>query len=96
MTWHLLVTVFTTCPSFKRAGAICVRKSIASLFGHLDPLREKLILIPFVAVLSYFGAILYYISGAQLFLQPQLLSHRGHSPKLLRNQENRGVTQSLT
>ena len=59
-----------------------MRNSIASLVGHLDPLREKHILIPFVAVLSSFSAILYYIFGTQLFPQPQLQSHRGHSPTL--------------
>ena len=66
------------------------------MVGHLDPLRQKPILIPFVAVLSSFSAILYYVFSAQLFLQPQLLSQRGHSPNFQCNHENHSVTQSLT
>jgi hypothetical protein len=66
----------------QRAAAIRMRNSTASLVGHLDPLIEKRILIPFAAVLSSFSVILYYIFGAQLFLQPQLLSHRERSPNL--------------
>ena len=82
-------------PIIQRAPEICMRNSTASLVGYLDPLREKRILIPFVAVLWSFSAILYYIFDAQLFLQPHLLSHRGHSPNLSRNHENQGVTQTL-
>ena len=58
-----------------RAAAIRMRNSTASLVDHLDPLREKHF-NPICRSAVIFSAILYYIFGAQLFLQPQLLSHR--------------------